>query len=111
MSENSENKGKSPLDKLLDQVDWQPSSSWHGQIMAELGEAADSIPFITHSGVLKLGEMGSIHVVMLSDGQRIIPEGEIERVFPGWKELMAKTGHDVDQKFPPVLFDTGVDDA
>lgn len=63
--------GKSPILKLLDTLDYIPTN-------AEPPE--NGMPYVTHEGVLNIGE-ASIVVVVLNTGQRIIPEEEINKLF------------------------------
>jgi hypothetical protein len=61
----------SAIEILLDQVNFVPTN----------GEPNEKgLPYVTHEGILKLGEI-SITVYQLSSGQRIIPEDELKRVF------------------------------
>ncbi len=61
------------INKLLDTVDWAP-------IKYEGGEPKEDLPFVTHEGVLKILNI-EIKVCQLSNGMRVIPEGELERLF------------------------------
>lgn len=66
---------KTAMDKLLDEVsNWQPTGT--------VGAGATDLPYITHEGVLELKAVGiSVKVHQLSNGMRIIPQDELERVF------------------------------
>jgi hypothetical protein len=61
------------IDKLLDNVIWVP-------VKYEDGEPRENIPFVTHEGILRLLNQ-EIKVCQLSNGMRIFPEGELEKLF------------------------------
>ncbi len=70
---------KSPTDQLLDQVEWKPvieptKSDDNGN-----PEPVNDLPFVTHEGILKLGEI-ELKVVQLSDGRRVFPAAELEKL-------------------------------
>lgn len=68
------NEPKMPMDRLLDEIDWQPVPAG--------GPGADPFPYITHTGILKLAPLGlEVTVHQLSDGKRIIPQDELARIF------------------------------
>ena len=79
---------KKPIEILFDQVAWEvlPPSLMKDQLHA------------THSGVLEIGEI-KIPCFQLSDGQRVIEEAALEKLFPGWKELFKQTGNEI----PPTI--------
>jgi hypothetical protein len=58
--------GKSPIETMMDFVYWKP--------------VANNLPFVTHEGVLQIGDV-SMRVYQLSDGRRVIPSEDIERFF------------------------------
>ena len=60
---------KTPIELMLDEVEFHPISR---QGLYE--------PYVTHEGILSLGEI-SITVVVLNTGQRIIPKEQLEKVF------------------------------
>ena len=63
-------KSKEPIDILLDDVKWEPI----------VGSFVDSsIPFATHQGLLKIGEL-QLKVYQLSDGQRVLDMADVERL-------------------------------
>lgn len=62
----------SPIEKLLDSITYVPTNF--------VKETDSDLPYATHEGILKLGEV-EIKVVQLSNGQRIIPQGELEKIF------------------------------
>lgn len=62
---------KTPIEALLDKIEYTP--------VANL-KTTPGMPYVTHTGVLKIGEL-EINVVVLNDGRRIIPEDEIVKIF------------------------------
>lgn len=66
---------KTVIETLLDGVAWESTSS--------SGPGASTLPFVTHEGRLKLPMLNGleIQVLQLSDGKRIIPNVELERIF------------------------------
>lgn len=60
---------------LLDGVKWKP-------VQCEDGVGDGSLPHVTHEGTLQVGSM-ALRVLRLSDGQRIIDAGDLERLFGG----------------------------
>lgn len=74
---------KSPIEIMLDKVDFTPT---------EPSNVIEGLPYVTHQGVLKIGDELEILVCQLNTGERIIPEIELDRVFgQGWKEMVLKT--------------------
>jgi hypothetical protein len=69
---------KAPIERLLDQVEFK----YVVDIKTQTG-----LPFVTHEGILKLGDI-EITVCQLSTGARIIPESELEKLFPNFKEIL-----------------------
>jgi len=65
-------KNKTPIQAILDKTDFKPT----GYIPPE----NSTLPYVTHIGELKLGEI-TIEVCMLSNGQRIIEEKELKKLF------------------------------
>lgn len=62
----------SPIERLLDGITYVPTN---------YVKSSDSdLPYVTHEGILKLNEV-EIKVVVLSDGRRIIPQEELEKIF------------------------------
>jgi len=68
------------MDKMLDAVEWIPCDS------TEPTEFDKDLPRQTHSGVLTLAGV-PINVIQLSNGMRIFPEGEIEKLFAALQEI------------------------
>ncbi len=61
-----------PIETMLDTVDFKP---------VEAPTVIDpNIPYVTHAGVLRIGEI-EIEAFVLSNGQRIITEEGIKKVF------------------------------
>ena len=73
---------KTPIQKMLDQVEWKeiinPSEP-------ELTPINDDLPYATHMGVLDIGEF-QFKVYQLNDGQRVIDEEDIKKFFGGEEE-------------------------
>lgn len=74
---------KLPIDKLMDEVEWQALE--HPYVVVPMaGPGASSLPYVTHTGVLKL-PIGNppleLKVAQLSDGKRIIPDEELAKFF------------------------------
>lgn len=63
---------KSNIEILLDSVDYKP-------VNFNVSEVESGLPHVTHEGTLNLGPI-SIQVLVLSTGERIIPESEIMRL-------------------------------
>jgi hypothetical protein len=55
---------KRPIDILLDQVDYKP-------IPGMMPPKSKNIPYATHEGILKIGDI-EIKVYVLNDGRRVI---------------------------------------
>ena len=66
-----------PIEIALDGITWTERRETEEPVDGEL-------PYATHEGRLKLGDV-EITVYQLSDGQRIIPVEEIERLFKEWE--------------------------
>jgi hypothetical protein len=64
-----------PIDMAFDGVAWRQE---------EHGEPRDGIPVVTHSGVLRVGDL-EIEVYRLSDGQAVISQDGLVR-FLEWLE-------------------------
>ena len=61
---------RSPLDKLLDSVDWEPVEYTHAP-------SPDGLPHMVSQGVLRIGGI-ELQCAVLSDGERIFYGPEIE---------------------------------
>lgn len=62
-------KEKTPVERLLDNVVWKPVSA--------PGPGTNSLPFVTHEGVLDIPAVGmKLRVFQLSDGRRIFDHDE-----------------------------------
>ena len=64
---------KTPIELILDTVEYIPTNTKPNK---------EGFPYITHEGILQLGEI-SIKVCVLNTGQKIIPEDELKRAFGG----------------------------
>lgn len=62
---------KTPIEQILDKLEYTPTNA---------EPSKDGIPHVTHESILKLGEL-SVRVYVLSDGNRIIPEEDMKRIF------------------------------
>lgn len=63
-------KMNSPIDKLLDTVDWRPIT--YDEIPEEI--------YATHEGVLMVGDV-TFRVYVLSDGRRVVDSDDIHKFF------------------------------
>jgi hypothetical protein len=70
---------------MLDAVKWAP---------LEIVEPDPTMPFATHSGELVIGGI-CIKCYRLNTGQAVIEDESLERLFPDWRELMAKCGNEI----------------
>lgn len=61
-----------PIEKLLDGVEWTE---------CEATDAGGTMPYATHTGVLRLGAGLELDVARLSDGRRVITEGSLSKIF------------------------------
>ncbi len=64
----------SPADQLLNAVDWQPN----GNHQPDWKEG--DIPYATHEGVFRLGDL-SIRCVQLNTGERLLVAEDVEKLF------------------------------
>ncbi len=62
---------KNPIEHMLDNLEYIPTNGTPNE---------DGLPYVTHEGLLKIGEL-SIKVHVLNTGKRIVSEEEIEKVF------------------------------
>lgn len=62
---------KTPIEILLDQVELKE---------VENPKPTSDLPYVTHSGILKLGEV-EIEVMVLNTGERVISEDSINKLF------------------------------
>lgn len=60
-----------PMDRLLDAVEWQPCPPY--ECATDTGE----LPFATHTGELRVGDV-VLRVTRLSDGTRVIDADDLE---------------------------------
>jgi len=58
-------------------VDWKP--------VKVSGPNPENLPVVTHEGVLKVGPV-SLRVIQLSNGQRLVPCAELDRLFVSLNE-------------------------
>lgn len=61
---------KTNIEALLDSLKYEPTNEKPNK---------EGLPYVTHTGKLNLGHV-SITVYVLNTGQRIIPDGEIQRI-------------------------------
>jgi len=62
-----------PIEKLLSEIKFKP-------ITPELIVKTDDTPYVTHEGILDLSGF-QIQVLQLSNGQKVVDKGEIDRVY------------------------------
>jgi hypothetical protein len=62
---------KTPIEAILDKIEYKPTGRTEGQ---------EGLPYVTHEGILRLGE-AELTVYVLNTGERIIPEEEIVKFF------------------------------
>lgn len=70
----TDKRAKQPIEVLLDQVYWKEVQA------AEPEPGQESIPYVTHEGVLKLGDI-EFRVAQLSDGTRVINAEDLSNWF------------------------------
>lgn len=63
--------GKTPIEIMLDQVEYKPTGAVPN---------TEGLPYETHTGTLKLGEM-ELDVSVLNTGQRVISSDALEKFF------------------------------
>lgn len=72
---------KPPIERMLDTVDWKPIIHRY-DIIPDTG-----IPYATHTGVLRIGDI-ELECVVLNTGERLFTEESLRRFFgPLWDEL------------------------
>ncbi len=64
---------KSPIEHMLDKVEYTP-------VVVNEKDRTSDLPFVTHQGTLTIGDV-AIQVLVLNNGQRIIPKSEMEKLF------------------------------
>ena len=70
---------KAPIDMMLDGAEWRQVDNPNS--------GNNDLPYVTHEGCIEL--LGQrIKVVQLSTGERLFPEGEIDKLLPGWQEIL-----------------------
>ena len=79
-----------PIEQLLSNIEFVPISD-------ELIKKSDDMPYVTHEGVLDIGGV-KIQVYQLSNGQRVISEGEIARVLG--MTALKKLGNNLKEQTP-----------
>lgn len=69
----------SPIEKLFDGIEWE--------VVQEVEEEPDhnELPFVTHHGILRIGEC-ELEVVQLSNGQRVLTKESLVNFFCGEKK-------------------------
>ena len=67
---------KSPIEMMLDGVQWIAIEDTNRCYSQQI----EPLPRITHTGLLKIGDL-ELFVVQLSIGQRVIPEAELIKFF------------------------------
>lgn len=70
---DAKTKPKGPMDLLMDKVEWES--------VATIGPGASALPYVTHTGKLTLPGFTTLIVHQLSDGRRIIPVEEMNKLF------------------------------
>ena len=65
-----------PIDIMMNEVAWEPVKYDTPQV------ERDGIPYVTHTGILKIGEF-EFHVHNLSNGKRVINGKDLEDFFLG----------------------------
>ncbi len=86
---------KTPIDRLLDQVQWAPV-----EIVISDKLAGHDAPFATHSGELVIGDV-RIKCWRLGTGQAVLDPDGLDRLFPGWQDVMRDMGQGIP---PPIEF-------
>lgn len=90
---------KSPIDRLLDSVEWEELPPLTEQDRKEMDEyAPEELPYSTHRGVLKIGN-AEFRVEKLNDGRRIVHPEDLERWF-GFRKEMEAASHLEDRLGP-----------
>lgn len=69
---------KKPIELMIDAV---PMTEVVGSVKQ------NGLPHVTHEGILDIGGV-RIKVLQLSNGERVIPEEDLDRLFPGWKNMI-----------------------
>lgn len=64
-----------PADAMMNTAKWR-------KVEGEVVDAGDGLPYVTHTGILRVGEL-SLDVVQLSTGQRVITEQGMQ-TFLAW---------------------------
>lgn len=78
-------KPRTPMDALLDRVDWREIRECEEPVVGE-------IPYATHEGVLRIPGLDvELDVVQLNTGQRIITEESLVK-FLEWMGIMEGEG-------------------
>jgi hypothetical protein len=62
----------SPIERLLESITYVPTNC--------VKSSDSDLPYVTHEGIFKLNEV-EIKVVVLSDGRKIIPQEELDKIF------------------------------
>lgn len=62
---------KKPIDIMMDAVDWKETNQKPNK---------EGIPFATHTGILKIGEI-TLDVCVLNTGVSIIAQDSLEKMF------------------------------
>jgi hypothetical protein len=64
---------RSPMDELLDRVDWKP-------VHTEPQQPGNDLPYVTRAGELLIGHM-RLRCYRLNTGMAVIDAGDMERFF------------------------------
>jgi hypothetical protein len=65
--------GKTPIDMLLDGMEWRAVKGVHDP-------ANDDLPYVTHEGLLHIGTI-ELTVYQLSNGRRVVPSESMLKFF------------------------------
>lgn len=66
------NTTRTPMEIMLDRIAWEE--------VPEPADDSDGIPYATHKGVLRLGDV-ELRCYVLSNGKRVFNGDDIERLF------------------------------
>lgn len=73
-----------PIEKAMSEIDLTPTGAQPND---------ESLPYATHTGIMKIGEI-EIEVNVLNDGRRIISEDALTKIFGyGWKDVLKSLSH------------------
>ena len=64
---------KSPVERLLDTVEWKP-------VIRDESYVPGDLPYVVKTGILKIGNV-ELECVVLNTGDRIFPEESLRKLF------------------------------